>query len=334
MNYYKLLKLNGLLKNPRIKLLGLYALHKLGKRYYGIYFDPVNACNLRCKMCYFSDKDFVKSTKGIFPKEDIENLGKAFFHRALKLQIGCGTEPTLYKHLNEVIREGKKYGIPYIAMTTNANLLEREKLEEWVKSGLDEITVSLHGVREETYTYFMSGGDYQRFLTSLSYVQEVKERYPHFKLRINYTFNEDNFEELNSFFDVFGHLDIDFLQIRPISKIGNSAYQNFSLEKIIPRYPALYRKMLEECKTRDITLLAHNPRQLVKRKSESGILKKYTYFYIAPVDIFRKDFNWKKENFDQYAERTGWGKDIWKSIFAPAKKLRESETENLNYTVT
>ena len=44
MNYYKLLKINNLIKNPRLKLLGLMTFHVLKKRYISVQFDPVNAC--------------------------------------------------------------------------------------------------------------------------------------------------------------------------------------------------------------------------------------------------------------------------------------------------
>lgn len=97
MKYYKLLKLNSFLKSNRIKLLGLYVLYVMNRRYLAVHFDPVNACNLRCKMCYFTDKEYLKKTKGIFPVDDLPFLGKAFLRRALKFQIGCGKEPTLYK---------------------------------------------------------------------------------------------------------------------------------------------------------------------------------------------------------------------------------------------
>ena len=66
MNYYNLLKISNIIRNPRFKFLGLYALHQLRRRYLSVYFDPINACNLRCKMCYFTDIDYVKNTKGFF----------------------------------------------------------------------------------------------------------------------------------------------------------------------------------------------------------------------------------------------------------------------------
>jgi len=72
---YTLLKLNRYLKNHRIKFLGLFLLHKLDKRYLAVHFDPVNTCNLRCKMCYFTDDDYVQKLKDTFnPVYALENL--------------------------------------------------------------------------------------------------------------------------------------------------------------------------------------------------------------------------------------------------------------------
>ena len=97
MNIYKLLQLNRKIKNHRIKFLGLYLLHRFNQRYLAVNLDPVMACNLRCKMCYFTDADYVKTLKGQFKEEELNQVAKTIFNRALKLQIGCGTEPTLYK---------------------------------------------------------------------------------------------------------------------------------------------------------------------------------------------------------------------------------------------
>ena len=123
MKTYTLLKLNRYIKNHRLKFFGLFLLHKFNKRYLAVHFDPINACNLRCKMCYFTDKEYVKKLKGCFDKDELPQLGKAVLKRALKFQIGCGTEPTLYNNLDDVIKLGNQYKVPHIALTTNVNLL-------------------------------------------------------------------------------------------------------------------------------------------------------------------------------------------------------------------
>ena len=84
MNIYKLLKLNRKIRSHRIKFLALYLLHKFKFRYLAVNLDPVMACNLRCKMCYFTDADYVKTLKGQFKEEELNLVAKAVFKRALK----------------------------------------------------------------------------------------------------------------------------------------------------------------------------------------------------------------------------------------------------------
>src|SRR4051812_28099350 len=147
MNIYKLLKLNNYIKSHRIKFLGLWLLNVLDKRYLAIQFDPVLACNLRCKMCYFTDDAYVRANmKGIFQEKDLEDLAKVNFKNALKLQIGCGAEPTLFKHNTKLIEIAKNHKVPYISMVTNGNLLEQQDIADFATAGLNEFILSMHGV--------------------------------------------------------------------------------------------------------------------------------------------------------------------------------------------
>lgn len=334
MNYYKLLKINSLIKSPRLKFLGLYIFHKLNKRYLSVQFDPINACNFRCKMCYFTDKDYVKKLKGVFNPNELPLFAKAILGRALKLQIGCGTEPTLYKDINQIIELGGKYDVPYISMTTNGNLLQEDKLENWVASGLNEITISLHGVLEKTYEELMQKGKYQLFIKSLEAITKVKQKFPNFILRINYTFNEDNFDELNSFWNIFGTIPMDIIQIRPITKIGNTEYSNFSLEKIIPKYEKLFQLFQKETSKRNISLIAPTLDQLQNRQSSNSIIRDFTSCYISPTIFWENDFDWKNETFNQYTKRTGWGKKIFKNIFASKRNIDNLKNKTLNYEIS
>ena len=93
-NIYNILRLGTQIKSRRLKLLGIWLFHVLGKRYIGIFLDPVLACNFRCKMCYFSDEQKRKSLRGTLKYEEIEAIAGSLFHRALKLQVGCGTDFT------------------------------------------------------------------------------------------------------------------------------------------------------------------------------------------------------------------------------------------------
>lgn len=331
MNIYKLLQLNRKIKSHRIKFLGLFLLHKFNKRYLAVNLDPVLACNLRCKMCYFTDADYVKTLKGQFKEDDLERVANAIFHRALKLQIGCGTEPTLYKNLEKIVALGKQHKVPYISITTNANLLTKEKIEPLLKAGLNEFTISLHGVSKESYESFMKKASYEKFQNALNAFVELKKDYD-FKVRINYTFNKDNFYELKDFFKHFNGKSFDILQLRPIQKIGNTEYNDFDVSSLEDDYINLIKNVRQQCSNHHITLMAPNSLSVLKGKNDSSFVFDYTFCYISPNKFWKEGFNWREESFNNFSKKIGWSKLLFSNIFKSKSQLR-SLSNKLNYEI-
>lgn len=341
MDIYKILKFNNAIKSHRLKFFGLWLLSIFNKRYLSIQFDPVLACNLKCKMCYFTDSEYVKANmKGIFKHEDLEPLAKVNFKNALKLQIGCSAEPTLFKHNVELIKMAKKYKIPYISMVTNGNLLTQDEIHNLSQAGLNEFILSMHGVYQDSYENFMDKGNYETFRNILHYISEEKKQNPNLKLRINYTFNQDNFKELKDFFKLFGQFSIDIIQFRPIDKIGETAYSNFSLKEIENEYATMLSLLKKETVARNITLLA--PKTIIRNETESLVVKTennssylipYTYCYVSPRFYWKDDFDWKTETFDDWKKRNNWDQKIFKNIFSSRKKLEQPNRNMLNYSI-
>ncbi len=331
MNIYKLLQLNRKIKSHRIKFLGLYLLHTFNQRYLAVNLDPVMACNLRCKMCYFTDADYVKTLKGQFKDAELEQVAQTIFKRALKLQIGCGTEPTLYKDLVKVVALGKAYNVPYISITTNANLLDEEKIEALIKAGLNEFTISLHGVHKESYENFMKKASYEKFHAAFKAFEKLKKHYE-FKVRINYTFNKDNFYELADFFEHFNGESFDILQIRPIQKIGNTEYNDFDLETLRADYPKIINQIKARCKANNITLLASDTIPNHNKINDSSFIFDYTFCYVSPQKFWREGFNWQEESFNSYSQKIGWNKLLFRNIFKSKTELK-SASNRLNYEI-
>ncbi|NDV47435.1 radical SAM protein [Paludibacter sp. 221] len=328
---YYLLKLNRYIQSRRLKNLGIYFLHIFGKRYVGIFLDPVLACNLRCKMCYFSDEEKRKTLKGKFSIEQLQTIAGAFFHRALKVQIGCGAEPSLFKYNRELILLAKSKKVPYISMTTNGVLFTEEDLWSFVEAGLNEITLSLHGVTKETYEYFMTGASYEAFCNVLNILSEIKKKYPDFKIRINYTINKDNLQELSSFFDVFGKYSFDIIQMRPIVEMGNSEYNNFSWTEIYEDYDRVIQLVKQSCAERDIVCLAPDRNDLIKETNDQISVAEQTYINISPRGIWESDFDIEKDTFESYSKRVGLGKKYFRKVFE--KKEESKNKRNLNYNI-
>ena len=314
MNIYFIQKINKLLKIRFLKNFIVWLLHVFNMRYLALYFDPVLACNLRCKSCYFSDDEKRKELKGVFKLEEINKLASAFFSRTIRLQIGCGAEPTLFKYNPELIRLGKKHNVKYISLTSNANLLTYESIKDILDAGLDELTISIPGVIKETYENLMTNASFDKLMVVMQFLTDLKPNYPKFKLRLNFTINNQNVKELNSFFDVYGKYNIDILQLRALRNIGGSIRSvdtNSDFELMFNN--ALFT-LKTECKKRKITFI--EPDQFLAENDESSEPESASYCYISPKAVWQPDFDWRNETFNEYSRRTKYASKLFSNIFS------------------
>lgn len=343
-NIYSILRQFAHIGSSRVKLAALWTMHLLHKRYLGVFVDPILACNYRCRMCYFSNADERKKRRGRLTKEQIDHIAQSLFSRTLKLQIGCGAEPSLdMDGTLHLVRQGKRCGVPYIAMTSNAVLLTYERLYELVEAGLDELTISLHGVHRETYQNLMGEtADYDAFLNVLQAIKKVKETFPAFDVRVNYTMNADNVDELADFDRLFDSIPINQLQLRPIRRIGESDYTNFDLTHVSECLETVVRPLAERCRQRGMTVLfpehIHIERfeKTAQTSPRENLIPLFTYINITPMSYPRHDIHMEEETYEDYCRRKHIGRRLFKSIFASQKACANEEqslTNSLNYDI-
>ena len=339
MNIYTVTKLFNKIQSIRVKLLAIYIMYIARQRFLYLFIDPVMACNLKCKMCYFSGKTNKKEylEKGKLNINDFSLFAKSTLHRARKIQIGCGAEPTLYKHLVELVQISKRMNVPYISLTTNGNVLKYETLHDMVQNGLNEITISSHGIKKETYENLMQNASYDSFLKLLDILRDIKKKFPNFIIRLNYTINEDNVEELAELPKTFEDLKLNVIQIRPVQNLGDSLYQNFSIRNILECYDSIFTTLVSYCKKNDIKLIfpsKENLQQLKNNKgSENNIILDFVHVYITPSQFWHKDYNYKTESVEQYTSRTNFGLLLLKNIFNLKQKQKSYKTNSLNYQI-
>jgi molybdenum cofactor biosynthesis enzyme MoaA len=287
-------------------------------------------------MCHYSNPHGEMSRQGSFTRGEIDRLAQMFLPRALHLVIGCGAEPTRYPDFPELVRLGKSYGVPYIGLTTNGQLLTRDHLEQLSDLGLDELTVSVHGVRRDTYESFMRNASFERLHRTLSLLDSVKaERGSALpRLRIDYTVNPDNLLELSEFFDVFGDHRIGALRIRPIVDAGGE-YRNCDLTPMISQYDDTVRQLALTCRQRNILLLANELRPQSAGPTVEGVFLDLVYRRLAPDGVWRADFDWRAESYDRYCTRTGWNRNLLHSVLlSRAEVLRRSTCKcNLDFAI-
>ncbi len=350
MNIYKLLAIAKRIRSPRLKLLGLWWFHTTGRRYLGIFIDPVLSCNLRCQMCYFSDPERRKELHGTFTEAQLEQLANALFHRALKLQIGCGAEPTLYRALPALIRLGRAHRVPFISVTTNGQLLDEQRLEELIEAGLDELTLSLHGTTQATYERLMQGASFERFQALLQALRTVGQRHPQFHVRVNFTMNADNKDEVALLPQLFEGVPVSVVQLRPIQRIGDTAYQDFSVAPLIEDYDRLFPPLVQALRQQGIQCLyptkenllalsaplAHQgeEQQKSRRTRLELALQAFTYCNLTPTAQWQEDFDASRETFESYCRRHHRGRQMLaQALGLQAKASQSFLTKQLNYTI-
>jgi len=332
--FYQLLNLNRVVRSHRVKFAGLLGLYWLRQRHLWLRFDPVMSCNLRCQMCYFSDPSFVKEHTGRFNNTDIARIAEVFFPWAVQLYIGCGTEPTTYREFVDVIALGKKYKVPMVGLVSNGQLLTAEHLEKFVDLGLDELTLSTHGVERETYERMMRRASFDTFLEVLDELETVKKsRASHRpQLRLNYTVNAQNLEELRGFFDVYGKYSIRTLQVRPIIDLGNTECTDKDMSPYAERYNQILRTIERQCLERGIRLLANYENLTYEKKTTRAALASEVIVYLSPEDVSKRGFDWRNESYPAYCRRTKWARTLLKGVFARAAQF-EAAGPYLSYKI-
>jgi len=321
-------RLNRAVASPRLKFAAILAADILGLRHLIVRLDPVNGCNLRCGMCFFSDPGWrSEHMKGRFSKEEIERLAGMFFNGALQVHIGCAMEPTMYRDYPWLVELAKAHRVPFVGFTTNGQMLTREGLERMVTADLDEITVSTHGVTKQTYEKLMDRAAYDRLHAALVLIDQVKREKgataP--RLRINYTICPDNLDELSAFFDVFGGYDISTIQLRPVADFGSTAYTNKDLAPHLPRYNLAIERMAAACRARNITLLAnridpaHSKPNIAATVYKEGLLR-----YLNPNVVWRDDFDWRTSDYRHHKRRIVWRRQLMRRLWQPQRDAAPS----------
>jgi MoaA/NifB/PqqE/SkfB family radical SAM enzyme len=313
-----LIRLNRVVASNRLKFLAVLAADLVRARYMILYLDPVAACNLKCRMCYFSDPEWrVRNPVARFSDDDIHRLAEMFFPQAAQLHLGGAMEPTLYKGFPALVSLAKRHNVPFVSLTTNGQLLTKADLRVMIGAGLDEITLSTHGTTRETYENMMQGASFEIFQRALRAIVELKLEHKKRKptIRINYTVNPDNLPELRGFFNSFGDYDITTLQVRPMVDVGNTEYKKKDLTIHRDKYNSVIDSLISECRRRGVYLLAnkHDPEN-EKNNKYAVVYEKAVVRTLSPRKVWKESFDFRLETYREHSKRIGFRRELLKYV--------------------
>lgn len=139
--------------------------------------EPTNACNLRCISCSTSRStrprgymDFLLYQKII---DEAKQVGVKHIHLYLH------GEPLLHPRIVEMVAYAKSKDLA-VHLTTNGTLLNEEKMEGLLQSGLtiaDTITFSVLGSSKEIYESVMRRSNYDRVQRNILDFMKLRRKY-------------------------------------------------------------------------------------------------------------------------------------------------------------
>ena len=95
-----------------------------------------------------------------------------------------------------------------------------------------------------------------------------------------------------------------------LSSIGNSIYRNYELDNYVIKYKEVIEYLGKICKTRKITFLANLTDPVYKSTNYDAMILDAVVRYISPTRVWRNDFDWQHETYDEYCKRVNWMKHL------------------------
>ena len=247
-------------------------------------------------------------------------------------------EPTIYKNYTNIIKIAKDYKVPFVALISNGQLINKSHLSDFIEYGLDELTISTHGVKLSTYERLMQGASYQKFIELLGEIDEIKRENNTKKpsLRINYTITPDNLAELKDFFDIFGKFKIDTIQLRPVFSWSfnaiNTKYQDHDLNPFIVEYNETISQFIINCKERKISLFYNliDP-TYSKVNTFAPVYNEGIIRLINPRKVWLEEFDWKMNrttnlNVELVSAKRCWSTQLEKERLSIRKAFLDYRT--------
>lgn len=130
-------------------------------------------CNNRCRMCPAFSNPVKK--KRFISDEVLERACREFGDRDTQLEVSAMGETFLHPKADEYLFTMRRLcPNAKIIVATNGTLLDRERCEKIVDSGIDVLQFSLNAGSAESYKWLTGRDDYERLCKNLETLAEVK----------------------------------------------------------------------------------------------------------------------------------------------------------------
>jgi len=136
---------------------------------YHAFIDPSTICNLRCPFCAVG-KGSTDHPKYLMKFNEFKHIMDMLGDYLFQVEVYQYGEPLLNPDVFRMIEYAKKKYHAFTRVSTNLNILDKEKADKLVASGLDSLTLSIDGASQETYSKYRVGGDFNKVLENVNLI--------------------------------------------------------------------------------------------------------------------------------------------------------------------
>jgi radical SAM protein with 4Fe4S-binding SPASM domain len=196
-------------------------------RFLNVFMDQNNKCNLRCKMCGFSD-----SRVGALPKYDLprwlfDKIAAEVFPHANYVCLSLMTEPFMTRDFADRLASVRAAEVPFSEIITNGTLLNRSSAEKIVAASISRVIFSIDGGTDAVFENIRVGARLQHVIRNFELLRSVRDAagaaLP--LLRINHVVSELNVGHFLDFLDLARRLRPDEIAVRTVSRMSNAEVQ-------------------------------------------------------------------------------------------------------------
>lgn len=191
-----------------------------------IMFEQTYRCNLKCPSCLRGHPELMGRYK-----HDVPVMPRDLFEQVITEGVAKGLpsvamhnidEPLLVKDIAERIRFACEQGVMDIFMTTNGQLLSKDKAEEVCAAGLTHILFSIDAASEEVYSLVRPGSVLSQVEKAIGRIRNWRARMATDLpiIRASFVLSKHNQSEEAAFLEKFGEL-ADYIDVQNFYSVGD-----------------------------------------------------------------------------------------------------------------
>jgi len=195
-------------------------------RFLSIFMDQNNRCNLRCRMCGFSDDRVGALPRYDMPRALFRRLADDVFPRTNYLCLSIMTEPFMTVDFPDRLSIVREHGVPFSEIITNGTLLNERVLGQVFDAAISRFTFSIDGGTAEVFEAIRVGARFDRVLSAISLFQRMNhDRGGAMRLRINHVLSEENIDTFDAFLELLARIMPHEVTVRTVSRMSNAKIQ-------------------------------------------------------------------------------------------------------------